>query len=54
MDIRQFMKGKCLSDSRSVKDNSDKRLQKRVLFSQYSSVAILAGLRLNLAGFFHC
>jgi len=28
MDIRQFMKSKSISDSRSVENNSDKRFQK--------------------------
>jgi len=34
MDINQFMK-KSISESRSVKNNSDKRFQKRVLFNQH-------------------
>jgi len=35
MDIRQLMKSKSISDSRSIANNSDKRFQKWVLFNQH-------------------
>jgi len=34
MEIRQFMKRKSISDSRSVENHSNKRFQKWVLFNQ--------------------
>jgi len=35
MDIRQFMKRKSISDSRSAENHSNKRFQKWVLFNQH-------------------
>ena len=35
MDIRQFVRSKNISESRSVENNSDKRFQKWVLFNQH-------------------
>jgi len=38
MDIRQFMESKSISDSRGVENNSDKRFQKWVLFTQHRKI----------------